>query len=188
MGEFVDDLAEGLHRVVSELTRSEAVVVSVVQGPAAGAELSLAAAADVVLAADTSSFTLAYSAVGLSNDGGSSLLVNTLGLHRVLRMAMLNDRLTAQQAYEAGLVARVVPADDLQETAEDVVASLLEGPATAYAKCKALIRETAEPSPEGVMRRETLAIRHTANVDGREGVAAFVEKRKPRFGNRSRQP
>jgi 2-(1,2-epoxy-1,2-dihydrophenyl)acetyl-CoA isomerase len=178
---FVDDLAESLHRVISELMRSEAVVVSVVQGPAAGAGVSLAAAADVVVAASSSSFTLAYTAVGLSNDGGSSLLVHSLGLHRVLRMALLNDQLNADEAREAGLVARVVPDIDLRSTAEQLVASLLDGSASAYAKVKRLIRDAAEPAPEATMRRETFAIREAAQLDGREGIDAFMQKRSPSF-------
>jgi len=180
---FIDDLAEALHRVVSELVRSEAIVVSVVQGTAAGAGFPLAAAADVVLAADSAKFSLAYTKVGLSPDGGSSLLVHTLGLHRALRLALLGDLLTAQEAYDAGLVARVVPAADLAATAEEVVAALAAGSGTAQAAAKRLLREVAVPAPETALRKETLSIRTLAgSPDGREGVAAFVEKRTARFG------
>ncbi|MBS4752077.1 enoyl-CoA hydratase/isomerase family protein [Nocardioides sp. zg-ZUI104] len=179
---FIDDLAEALHRVVSELVRSEAIVVSVVQGTAAGAGFPLAAAADVVLAADTAKFSLAYTKVGLSPDGGSSLLVHTLGLHRALRLAILGDLLTAQEAYDAGLVARVVPAAELAETAEKVVATLAAGSGTANATAKRLLRDVATATPEAALRQESLAIRSLAgSPDGLEGVAAFVEKRAPRF-------
>lgn len=179
MSEFVDDLAESLHRVVSELVRSPAVVVAAVQGHAAGAGVSLAAAADIVVATESSTFTLAYSQVGLSNDGGSSMLVHTLGLHRALRMALLNDRLTSAEAHLAGLVARVVPDDSLDTAVDDVVGTLTRLSAEALSSSKQLLRTTAEPNPEGVMRRETLSIRRTAAVDGPEGVAAFLEKRRP---------
>ncbi|WP_408897839.1 enoyl-CoA hydratase/isomerase family protein [Nocardioides sp. R1-1] len=179
---FIDDLADALHRVVSELVRSDAVVVSVVQGTAAGAGFPLAAAADVVLAADSAKFSLAYTKVGLSPDGGSSLLVHTLGLHRALRLALLGDLLTAQEAYDAGLVARVVPAGDLGAAAEEVVSVLAAGSATANAAAKRLLREVAAPSPETALRKETLSIRElAASPDGREGVAAFVGKRAPKF-------
>jgi len=180
---FIDDLAEALHRVVSELVRSEAIVVSVVQGTAAGAGFPLAAAADVVIAADSAKFSLAYTKVGLSPDGGSSLLVGTLGLHRALRLALLGDLLTAREAYDAGLVARVVPAEDLASTVAEVVDGLAAGSAAANAAAKRLLREVAAPAPEAALRRETLSIRTLADTpDGREGVAAFVEKRAPRFG------
>lgn len=184
LSDFVDDLAEGLHRVVSELLHSDAVVVAVVQGNAAGAGLSLAAAADVVLAAEDATFTFAYGSVGLSHDGGSSMLVHSLGLHRTLRMALLNDRLTAQDALAAGFVARVVPAAELAGLTREVAGRLTRGSAEAQANTKRLLRVTAESSPETVMRRETLAIRSSAATDGREGVAAFLEKRAPSFDAR----
>lgn len=179
---FIDDLAEALHRVVGELVRSEAVVVSVVQGTAAGAGFPLAAVGDIVLAADSAKFGLAYTKVGLSPDGGSSLLVHTLGLHRTLRLALLGDLLTAQEAHAAGLVARVVPAEELADVTEQVVATLAAGSRTANAAAKRLLREAVVPAPEAALRKETLSIRALAgSPDGREGVAAFVEKRAPKF-------
>ena len=179
---FIDDLAESLHRVVSELVRSEAIVVTVVHGTAAGAGFPLAAVGDIVIAADSAKFSLAYAKVGLSPDGGSSLLVHTLGLHRTLRLAILGDLLTAQEAYDAGLVARVVPAEELDDTVEKVVAQLAAGSATANAAAKRLLREAAVPAPESALRKESLSIRTlAASPDGVEGVAAFVAKRAPRF-------
>lgn len=177
----LDDLADSLHRVISELNRSSAVVVSVVQGPAAGAGCALAAAADIVLAGASSSFTFAYTRVGLSNDGGTSLLVHTLGLHRALRLALLNDRLSAQEAAEAGLVARVVADADLSDAVDRLVGALLAGSSAAHAGVKRLLRDAAEPSPESVMRREALTIREVAEIDGREGVTAFLQKRTAEF-------
>lgn len=182
MAAYIDDLAEALHRCVSELLRSDAVVVSAVQGMAAGAGFPLAAAADIVLAADTAKFTLGYTKIGLSVDGGTSLLVHTLGLHRALRLALLNDVLTAEEAAAAGLVARVVPAAELAGAVDDVVATLLAGAAGSFAATKRLLRAAAEESPEGRLRAESLAIRANAgSPDGREGVTAFLEKRPPSF-------
>jgi 2-(1,2-epoxy-1,2-dihydrophenyl)acetyl-CoA isomerase len=182
----VDDLAESLHRIVSELVRSDAIVVSAVHASAAGAGFPLAAAADIVLAGESARFTLGYTRIGFSVDGGSSQLVHTLGLHRTLRLALLNDVLTAQEAQAAGLVARVVPDDRLGAVTEEVVAALLAGPAAAQADVKRLLRDAVEPAPESALRRETLAIRRNAAApDGREGVAAFLEKRPPRFGSSS---
>ncbi|MCL8026200.1 enoyl-CoA hydratase/isomerase family protein [Nocardioides bruguierae] len=183
VGGYVDDLAETLHRTVSELTRSPAVVVSAVQGAAAGAGFPLAAAADVVLAARSASFGLGYGRVGLSVDGGTTLLTQTLGLHRTLRLALLGDRLTAAEAHDAGLVARVVEDDGLDAASEEVVASLLAGSASAAARTKALLREGLGVVPEALMREETLAIRALVeSPDGREGVRAFLAKEPPAFG------
>ena len=178
----VDDLAESLHRIISELVRSDAVVVSAVHAMAAGAGFPLAAAADIVLAGSSARFTLGYTRIGFSVDGGSSQLVHTLGLHRALRLALLNDVLTAEEAHAAGLVARVVADHELDGATERVVAALLAGPASAQADVKRLMREAVEAHPETALRRETLAIRrNAASPDGREGVAAFLEKRPPQF-------
>ncbi|MFC5729048.1 MULTISPECIES: enoyl-CoA hydratase/isomerase family protein [Nocardioides] len=180
---LIDDLAEALHRVVSELIRSDAIVVSVVQGTAAGAGFPLAAVGDVVLASDTAKFSLAYTKVGLSPDGGSSLLVQTLGLHRTLRLALLGDLLSAQEAYDAGLVARVVPADELPRVVDQVVGARVAGSAPAQASAKRLLREAAAASPETALRRESLSIRTlVGTADGVEGITAFLEKRAPSFG------
>jgi 2-(1,2-epoxy-1,2-dihydrophenyl)acetyl-CoA isomerase len=179
---LVDDLAETLHRTISHLHRMDAVELAVVQGVAAGAGVALAAAADVVLAGESARFTLAYTKVGLSPDGGSSLLTASLGLHRALHLALLNPVLSAEQARAAGLVAEVHPDGDLEAAADRVVAQLLAGSRTAQVAAKRLFREVAVPWAEGALRRETLSIRAcAASQDGREGVDAFVAKRPPVF-------
>jgi 2-(1,2-epoxy-1,2-dihydrophenyl)acetyl-CoA isomerase len=185
--QMVDDLAERLHRVVSDLHRMDAVVVSAVQGTAAGAGVSLAAAADLVLAAETARFTLAYTKIGFSPDGGSSLLTASIGLHRALRLALLNPVLTADELHAAGLVAQVHPDAELDAAVEDVVAVLRSGSRTAQVAAKRLMRETATPAEEAALRRETLSIRaRAAGPDGREGVAAFLAKRTPSFPSSTR--
>jgi 2-(1,2-epoxy-1,2-dihydrophenyl)acetyl-CoA isomerase len=180
--QLVDDLAETLHRTVSDLHRMDAIVVSAVQGIAAGAGVPLAAAADLVIAGASARFTLAYTKIGMSPDGGSSLLTASLGLHRALHLALLNPVLTAQQAQAAGLVAEVHPDDELDAAVDRVVAQLLAGSRTAQVAAKRLLREVALPWAEGALRRETLSIRScAASPDGREGVDAFVTKRPPSF-------
>jgi len=185
--QMVDDLAETLHRTISDLHRMDAVVVSAVQGMAAGAGVPLAAAADVVLAGASARFTLAYTKIGFSPDGGSSLLTASLGLHRALHLALLNPILTAQQAQAAGLVAEVHPDDELDAAVDLVVAQLLAGSRTAQVAAKRLLREAATPWAEGALRRETLSIRScAASPDGREGVDAFAGKRPPAFPSAER--
>lgn len=185
MSAYVDDLADALHRVVSELTRLDAIVVSVVQGMAAGAGFPLAAAADIVLASRSARFTLGYTKVGLSVDGGTSLLSSTIGLHRALRLALLNDVLSADEAHAAGLVAQVHDDEELESAVDDVVTRLLAGSRSAQAATKHLIRDVAAPAPETALRKEALSIRaEAAGVDGPEGVRAFLEKRPPRFSGR----
>lgn len=179
---YIDDLAETLHRAVSDLQRLDAVVVSVVQGVAAGAGVPLAAAADVVLAAASARFTLAYTKIGLSPDGGSSLLSASVGLHRALHLALLNPMLSAAEAQAAGLVAQVHPDGELDAAVSTVVATLLAGSRSAQVAAKHLLRAQAVSNPEGALRRETLAIRASAGgPDGQEGVDAFLAKRAPTF-------
>lgn len=176
------ELAEGANRVVTELVRGDSIVVSVVHGTAAGIGFPIVAAADIVLAAESAKFSLAYAKVGLSPDGGGSMLTHTLGLHRVLRLGLLGDLLTAQEAYDAGLVARLVPSDQLMDTAEEVVAALLTGSREALAATKRLVRNVAEPTPESRLRQEAESIsRLVGSSSGQEGIRAFLDKRAPRF-------
>lgn len=184
VGDHIDGLAAALHRCVADLVRSDAVVVSLVQGTAAGAGFPLAMAADLVLAGESAKLTFGYTKVGLSLDGGGSLLVHTIGLHRTLKVALLNEVLTAQQAHDLGLVAQVHPDAELAEAGEKLVQRLVAGPAYAQATVKHLVREAADAAPERALQAETTGIRTNAvSADGREGVAAFLEKRPASFGS-----
>lgn len=180
--QMIGDLAESLHRVIIDLHRMDAVVVSIVHGTAAGAGVPLAAAADIVIAGSSARFTLAYTKIGFSPDGGSSLLTASIGLHQALRLALLNRDLSADEAHAMGLVAQVHPDQNLAAAAEDVVHLLRSGSRTAQVAAKRLMREAATPGAEAALRRESLSIRTcAASPDGREGVRAFLEKRTPTF-------
>ena len=181
-GRYVDDLAEALHRLVSELGHLDAPVVSVVQGVAAGAGFPIAMAADIVLAGRSARFTLAYTKAGLTPDGGSSLLTSTVGFHQAMYLALMNPVLTADQAHQAGLVAEVHDDDALDDAVARVVETLVNGSASAFTATKRLLRDRALPDAESAMRRESLSVRTAADShDGREGVRAFLDKRAPRF-------
>jgi 2-(1,2-epoxy-1,2-dihydrophenyl)acetyl-CoA isomerase len=181
-GDYIRELADLLHMVVSDLQRMDAVVVSVVQGVAAGAGFPLAAAADLVIAGVSARFTLAYTKVGLTPDGGSSLLSSTIGLHKALQLALLNPVLSAQEAKELGLVCAVHPDAELGAAAEALVAQLLSGSRAAQVGAKRLLRGQALPHLEAALRLETLGISAAAASDaGREGVRAFLEKRRPNY-------
>jgi 2-(1,2-epoxy-1,2-dihydrophenyl)acetyl-CoA isomerase len=181
---YVDDLADELHRTIIELIRSPAIVVSIVQGPAAGVGFPLAAAADIVVAGASATFILGYTKVGLSVDGGSSLLSHTLGLHRALRLALLNDTMSAAEAAAAGLVARVFEDSALQGEADKLIRRLARGPRAAQAAAKRLLRDTARNAPERALHAETSAIRAmAATSDAHEGIRAFRDKHPPVFGN-----
>ncbi|WP_040798146.1 enoyl-CoA hydratase/isomerase family protein [Nocardia higoensis] len=180
--QMVDDLAESLHRVVSDLQRMDAVVVSAVRGVAAGAGLALAAAADLVVAAASARFTSAYTKIGFSPDGGSSLLTASFGLHRALWSTLLNPVITAEQAHAIGLVGRVAPDDEFDAAVAEIVDELRAGSRAAQVASKRLLREIATPAAEVARRREALSIRAlAASRDGRAGVEAFLSKRAPEF-------
>jgi 2-(1,2-epoxy-1,2-dihydrophenyl)acetyl-CoA isomerase len=182
MAELVEELADTLHRSISALHQLDAVVVAAVSGTVAGAGVPLAAAADIVLASESATFTLAYTRVGLSPDGGSSLLVASLGLHRALRLALLNPSLSAAEAREAGLVAEVHPPADLAAAVQRTVDALSAGSRSAQVAAKRLLRAQALPAAEAAMRLETQSIRAAAGTpDAREGISAFLAKRPPRF-------
>jgi len=186
--QYLDDLAEALHREVSELMRLDAIVVSVVQGTAAGAGVAFAACADIVLATESARFTMAYTKVGLSPDGGSSLMTASIGLHRTLYMALLNPLLSAREALLMGFVSEVHPDDTFDAAVAQVLQQLTSGSRDALVSAKRLIRAQALPAPETALRRETLAMRDNAgSPDGREGVAAFLEKRPAVFPSAHRE-
>lgn len=181
---YVEDLAESLHRVVLDLNDLDAVVITAVQGAAAGAGFPLAAAGDIVLASATASFTLGYTKVGLTPDGGTSLLQRSLGLHRVLHLALTNATLTAAEAHGAGLVTQLAAPEELDDLVDRLAHQLAEGSSTAQAGTKRLIRQAFERSAPDALRAETVSLRaHAATSHSNEGILAFIEKRTPRFTN-----
>jgi 2-(1,2-epoxy-1,2-dihydrophenyl)acetyl-CoA isomerase len=179
---FITELADTLHEGVLGLMALDAVVVSVVRGTAAGAGFPLAAAADVVLASSEARFTLAYTKIGLTPDGGSSLLAATVGLHRALSWALLNPVLSAADLQAAGVVTSVHAPEELDAARDKVVAQLLAGSRSAQVGAKHLLRGRAASDAAAALDAETARIAEAAgSPDGREGVRAFLDKRTPSF-------
>lgn len=184
---LADQLAailDALHAAVVDLARLDAPVVAAVHGSAAGAGLSLLAGADLVVAAAGTRFVMAYAAVGLAPDGGSTwYLPRLVGLRRATELALTNRVLDADEAEAWGLVTRVVAADALAEESERLVADLAAGATGALGAAKRLLRESLSASLDEQLDRESVAmVAAGRSADGQEGVAAFVEKRRPRFG------
>jgi 2-(1,2-epoxy-1,2-dihydrophenyl)acetyl-CoA isomerase len=171
------------HLAISRMAWMRAPVVAAVNGVAAGAGLSLVAACDLVLAADTARFTSAYTRIGLTPDGSSSFfLTRVIGPRRAMELHMTDRTLSAQEALDWGFVNRVVPATELMAEAGALAAKLAAGPTRAYGGVKRLIQLGLTDTLESQMEREARTIIEMAgSADGREGVRAFVEKRKPRF-------
>jgi 2-(1,2-epoxy-1,2-dihydrophenyl)acetyl-CoA isomerase len=181
--QYLRPVATGLHLAVSRLARSDVPLVAAVQGAAAGAGMSLACAADFVLAADSARFRMAYTRIGLSVDGGSSyFLPRIVGARRALELMLTNRTLDAAEARDWGIVTRVVPAADLEREAEAFAATLARGATGALRAAKRLVRESWNDSLETQLELETREIVERARAaDAREGIASFVERREPRF-------
>jgi len=179
----VKELTTFLHAAISFLARMNAPVIAVVQGAAAGAGLSLACAADLVVAAESARFRVAYTRVGLTPDGSSTyFLPRLIGLRRALELTLTNRTLTAQEAYDWGLVNLVAPDADLTTRAEELAAQLVVGAPLALGAAKRLLQASWNTTLETQMASESQAIADiTRTSDTREGIAAFIEKRAPRY-------
>ena len=176
-------LAGELHLAISRFARMEAPVIAAVNGSAGGAGLSLALFADIVLAAESARFTLAYTRAGLSPDGGSTyFLPRIIGVRRALEMALTNRVLSAKEALDWGLVTRVVPDAQLQMEAQALAAQLAAGATHALGAAKRLMLHSLSESLETQMELEAQAICEQARgAHAREGIAAFIAKRPPQF-------
>jgi len=180
------ELTGYLHIAVSRLMRMRAPVVVAVNGVAAGAGMSLAMAGDYVLAAESARFTMAYTKAGLSPDGGAThVLPRLVGLRRTQELMLLNRVLSAREAEAWGLVSRVVPDAELQAEAEKIVKQLAEGPTVAFGGVKRLLAGTSTTALEAQLELESREIAVASQTeDGKEGMAAFLGKRPPRFTGR----
>jgi 2-(1,2-epoxy-1,2-dihydrophenyl)acetyl-CoA isomerase len=161
----------------------DAPVIAAVNGSAGGAGVSLCLFADLVLAADSAKFTLAYTRAGLSPDGGSTyFLPRIVGVRRALELALTNRVLTAKEALDWGIVTRVVPDGELLTEAHMLAQQLAGGATRAYGAAKRLLHHSFAESLETQMELEAQAIAAQARTrDAREGIAAFIAKRKASF-------
>ncbi len=172
-----------LHVAIANLVRGDAPVVAAVQGSAAGACMGLVGASDLVVAAESTKFVMAYTGIGFTPDGSSSwFLPRLVGLRRALELTMTNRVLSAAEALDWGLISQVVPDDELQDAAAALATKVASGPPQALAVAKRLLHTSLEETLETHLAREAEAISAaSATAEGIEGVAAFVDKRKPVF-------
>jgi len=184
--DFGVELETHLNPLCERLTALRLPIVAAVNGPAAGAGCSLALAADFVLAGRSAYFLQAFVNIALIPDAGAFwMLPRLVGKARALEMMMLGERISAEQAADWGMIYRCVDDADLMDQARELARRLASGPTKTYA----LIRQGARLALEQPFA-DTLAMeRRLQNVAGhtedfREGVAAFLEKRRPRFRGR----
>jgi 2-(1,2-epoxy-1,2-dihydrophenyl)acetyl-CoA isomerase len=171
------------HPIIAGVRRLEKPVVAAVNGPAVGIGASLAFACDLILAAESAFFGLAFVNIGLMPDGGSTLFVPTaVGKARALQMALLGERVDAPRALEWGLINFVYPDDRLLDEANTLVESLAKGPTRSYASSKRALNQMLYPDLDGQLDLEAELQHALARTrDFQEGVAAFVGKREADF-------
>lgn len=176
-------LIEGVHAAVLEIKRMDKPVIAAVQGAIAGFGVSLMLACDLVVAADNSYFTLAYSSIALSPDGGATWsLPRHVGLKRAMEIALLGERFDASRALELGLVNRLVDGAQLDAETRKLAQRLAAGPGLALARTKELLNSSTgalQDSFEAQLLAEQRAfVDCAAHPDFAEGLAAFFEKRR----------
>jgi 2-(1,2-epoxy-1,2-dihydrophenyl)acetyl-CoA isomerase len=171
------------HPIIAAVRRLEKPVVAAVNGPAVGIGASLAFACDLVLAAESAYFGLAFVNIGLMPDGGSTLFVPAaVGKARAFQMALLGERVPSDRALEWGLVNYVHPDDRLMDEANALVEKLAAGPTRSYAASKSALNRMLYPDLDGQLDLEA-ELQHVLarTKDFQEGVSAFVEKREAAF-------
>jgi 2-(1,2-epoxy-1,2-dihydrophenyl)acetyl-CoA isomerase len=176
-------LKEIYHPIITGLREMPKPAIAAVNGPAVGIGCSLALACDLILAAESAYFLLAFVNIGLVPDGGSTaFLPARIGYARAAEMAMLGERVPAEQALDWGLVNQVVPDGELESAAGELLDRLAAGPTASYAGSKRLLNRRMYADLAGQLDAEADAQREQGNSkDFIEGVLAFVEKRPADF-------
>lgn len=176
-------LGERINPAIALLREMPKPAIAVVNGPAAGVGCSFALACDLVLAASSAYFLLAFSNIGLMADGGATLTVAArVGLGRAAMLAMLAERLSADEALDWGLADKVVADERLDEARDELAQRLAGGPTRSYAALKRALNRALLPGLSEQLKLETrLQAELAASDDYAEGLAAFAERRAPVF-------
>ncbi len=187
IGVVIKELTTYLHGAISRLARTDKPVVMAITGMAAGGGFSLALAGDLVVAADSARFLMAYTKIGATPDGSSSYyLPRLVGLRRALELYLTNRMLSAREALDWGLVTRVVPDGEFRAHVDGLARELAQGPTKAFGGAKRLFHQSTWESLETQMELEAQANAAAGHTqDFAAGVTAFAEKNpQPTFPGR----
>lgn len=181
--DFLKEITAYLHSALANLARMPKPLLNAINGPVAGAGVGVAILGDIVLADPAAHFTLAYTGIGMSPDGGTTwLLPRLIGLRRAQEICLTNRRIGAEEAAQIGLVTRVTEAGKLAEETAALAQQLATGATTALGATRRLLADSFSATLESQMEAESRSISAQGrSKEGREGIAAFVEKRKPDF-------
>jgi len=181
--QVVEQLAQAWHEVVRDVLYAPVPVVAGAQGAVAGAAIGLLGACDIVVCGRATKLRPAYGALGFSPDGGTSwALTRALGAPRALELLLTDGTLTAADAHLFGLVARLVDDETLTQDAVALAHQVAAGPIRAMVRTRGLVRRAAIRTLEEQLDDEARLIAESAaDAEGREGVRAFAEKRRPDF-------
>ena len=186
VGVLMKQLTTYLHGAISRFARSPKPVIMGINGVAAGGGFSLALSGDLVIAAESARFTMAYSRIAATPDGSSTyFLPRLIGIRRAMELFYTNRVLSAGEAMEWGLVNRVVPDAELPRALGSLARELAQGPTLAYGGGKLLFHHSSAESLETQMELEAQSIARSGKTeDFKNGVTAFVQKKTARFEGR----
>jgi 2-(1,2-epoxy-1,2-dihydrophenyl)acetyl-CoA isomerase len=178
--------SRGHQRTVINLHNLEKPVIAAVRGPAAGIGASLALASDLIIASETAYLLMAFKNVGIPPDGGAVFfLTQHLGIARAKELVYTARKLPAQEAKDMGIVMKVVADERLEAEAQALARELASSATYALTLAKKMFQSMYTPTLEQLLEMEILAVCGARLThDHKEGIAAFKEKRKPRFSGR----
>jgi 2-(1,2-epoxy-1,2-dihydrophenyl)acetyl-CoA isomerase len=179
----VAPLVGELNRGILALRRARKPVIASVHGAVAGAGMSVMMACDLIVAAEGTKCSMAYSRIGTSPDGGATwFLPRLVGYHKAMELLLLADNVDVGALHALGVVNRVVPAAELESVTAQLAQRLAAGPATAYAETKALVNnELNQILTKHLVAEGEAFARCAAHPDFAEGVTAFLDKRNAKF-------
>jgi len=182
---FLRDLTKAIHRCVIEMRTMEKPVIAAVNGAAFGAGLSLALACDIIIAVKDAKLGTAFIGIGLAPGCGTQFFTKLVGYQKACEYILTSKTFTAEEAQQLGIVNKVVDADKLDEAVEEFVSKFKKLPPIAVGKAKMLINKSLDNDMITHLELESMTASKSADTeDFKEGVTAFVEKRKPLFKGR----